>query len=930
MKNVRTVLMLTAVMQIAVSQQQSNGRDNDAPKSGVHSLFKTTGTLDRAAGIHNKGNVGMYFENRGKLYPRRKADGPDGEFPIKSLHDHIYRANPFVGIPGNVIQGKLTTNEEWEAVGGYHNASQPGAAYLSVAMSDNPNSWPASGWPVKDALGNPVFVSDQDSYCVYSDSGSATPIGLLVKQTGYCWGVKLVSNIIFYSFEIVNTSGRQLDGLYFSMYSEISIGNDSGGDPEYLDDKIVFDKAMGMYYKYDVDRKSSDWGMNPMNNEFGCMFLKSPKVNGVELGMTDFHRVDYNDDNILDVDSLFYGVMSSDPRLKNDPTWGPKLFHIASGSANIHFDDSLNIPTGDETCYQSSGPYTLQPGQTIGPFVVAFVGGLNHTEFMQYAKQAKRIVDLNWAVPSAPPPPSITVIGGDKTVQVSWDNKSEIAQDKFTGNFDFEGYKLYRSSDDGVSWTMLAQYDKSNDLPPNSGIQYTYEDRDVTNGFDYWYSITAYDRGDSLVDRLESSIGSNTTLSNLKIGRPHTDPLGYVPAATTQWGHTGNSNYQAEVFLKDQQPNDSRQDSIHFAQYASVVSGNLKTKVTLFKSTPADTLRPYDYLVQFFDQAGVLRFRVFENKFKNVLTKDYKADTVFVLSLTSASKGTSLIFSERDTTADFKPQAGDTLLISQGVFVTAGIDTILPIQPLLYNTPLLSTNRLLFRFSPPSPVAGQQLVAGSGLIVTAAAQYADSAVNTLYRISVVRKYSNNTIKVQVTDSSSATVPLAIRDSLNAGTSWMFSDRGVSFKVSFLAGKVPDSTTVYEVVTRKLVRPSYDDLYTFKLVGWSINNDRAQSELNKIKVVPNPYIVSSLYEKDYGTLRREPLRVIRFIHLPAECTISIFTMDGDLVQTINHSNQTGEESWDLRAAGKREIVAGIYLFLVKTSYGERLSRFAVIK
>ena len=54
------------------------------------------------------------------------------------------------------------------------------------------------------------------------------------------------------------------------------------------------------------------------------------------------------------------------------------------------------------------------------------------------------------------------------------------------------------------------------------------------------------------------------------------------------------------------------------------------------------------------------------------------------------------------------------------------------------------------------------------------------------------------------------------------------------------------------------------------------------------------------------------------------------MDGDLLQTITHANQTGEETWDLRASGKREIVAGIYIYLVKTSYGERLSRFAVIK
>jgi hypothetical protein len=37
-----------------------------------------------------------------------------------------------------------------------------------------------------------------------------------------------------------------------------------------------------------------------------------------------------------------------------------------------------------------------------------------------------------------------------------------------------------------------------------------------------------------------------------------------------------------------------------------------------------------------------------------------------------------------------------------------------------------------------------------------------------------------------------------------------------------------------------------------------------------------------------------------------------------------------ETWDMRAAGGREIAAGVYLYLVKSDAGERLDRFAVIK
>jgi hypothetical protein len=89
-------------------------------------------------------------------------------------------------------------------------------------------------------------------------------------------------------------------------------------------------------------------------------------------------------------------------------------------------------------------------------------------------------------------------------------------------------------------------------------------------------------------------------------------------------------------------------------------------------------------------------------------------------------------------------------------------------------------------------------------------------------------------------------------------------------------------------------------------------------------------VSSIYEPEFGELRREPLRQIQFINLPPECTIYIFTVDADLVKTIYHSSMNGTAVWDLRAEGGREIAAGVYIYLVKTADAEYLERFAVIK
>ena len=96
------------------------------------------------------------------------------------------------------------------------------------------------------------------------------------------------------------------------------------------------------------------------------------------------------------------------------------------------------------------------------------------------------------------------------------------------------------------------------------------------------------------------------------------------------------------------------------------------------------------------------------------------------------------------------------------------------------------------------------------------------------------------------------------------------------------------------------------------------------------MVPNPYFVSSLYEPEFGLLVREPVRVLKFNNLPSRCTIYIFNVAGDKVQTIEHNSDNGTETWNLRAAGGREIAPGVYVYLVKTDSAEKFGRFAVIK
>ena len=100
----------------------------------------------------------------------------------------------------------------------------------------------------------------------------------------------------------------------------------------------------------------------------------------------------------------------------------------------------------------------------------------------------------------------------------------------------------------------------------------------------------------------------------------------------------------------------------------------------------------------------------------------------------------------------------------------------------------------------------------------------------------------------------------------------------------------------------------------------------QSNLENVKVVPNPYIVHSQFnETNYK-------KQIRFTRLPEKCTITIFTVTGEKVQELNHDDALdGNEWWNLRTYNNQEVAPGLYIYVVETPGGEKLiDKFAVVR
>ncbi|MCW9065260.1 MAG: hypothetical protein OQJ78_03115, partial [Ignavibacteriaceae bacterium] len=141
---------------------------------------------------------------------------------------------------------------------------------------------------------------------------------------------------------------------------------------------------------------------------------------------------------------------------------------------------------------------------------------------------------------------------------------------------------------------------------------------------------------------------------------------------------------------------------------------------------------------------------------------------------------------------------------------------------------------------------------------------------------------------------------------------------------------PQEGDVYKIITTKPFRTG--EYFEFVTQGQDFDLSKAQSEMNKIGVVPNPYTGAASWEPSSNTVGRGERRIF-FIHLPNECTIRIYSLSGKLVQTIEHNStiNDGEEAWNLVSKDGMDIAYGIYVYHVDApGIGEKIGRFAIIK
>jgi hypothetical protein len=114
------------------------------------------------------------------------------------------------------------------------------------------------------------------------------------------------------------------------------------------------------------------------------------------------------------------------------------------------------------------------------------------------------------------------------------------------------------------------------------------------------------------------------------------------------------------------------------------------------------------------------------------------------------------------------------------------------------------------------------------------------------------------------------------------------------------------------------------LYEIDATGLApIKNDlaTAQSALDLIRVVPNPYYAASRYETSQIDNR------VRITNLPQRCDIRIYTVGGTLVRTLRKDDAFTFVDWDLLNQERIPIASGAYIIHVNApNIGEKVVKW----
>ncbi len=410
-----------------------------------------------------------------------------------------------------------------------------------------------------------------------------SPLGLAIHEETYAWNFPFADFFVILNFTIKNVTNKYIDSVYTGLWTDPVVRNTKitppGGGSFYNKGGDGYSDSLNIAYEFDA---TGDVGYT--DSYVGIQQLGStPSLNNnLIIGEDTISTVNYVSWQFRNaVDPNFFAPSDDVQRYRKMQGYFGGNNRYGKG---INPAD-LKTPSNRSELITKGPFHQIAPGDSINvvfAIVCAKKYGNDPASYDTEEQKFNLYSNADWALrayfgedrnrngildpgedidgngkitryvlPAPPQLPKVKVIPGDRIATIYWDKRAENSVDPISAKRDFEGYRIYRTQsgfdlsqkqDILSSLVLMAEFDstgnkygfntgfKAVELQepvtfPNDPTQYYYkmEVDNLLNGWQYLFTVTAFDKGDpsNNLESLESSLLSN--LNRIIPGTPPTD-----------------------------------------------------------------------------------------------------------------------------------------------------------------------------------------------------------------------------------------------------------------------------------------------------------------------------------------------------------------------------------------------------------------------
>mgnify|MGYP003444833212 CR=1 FL=1 len=559
------ILLLQITLTISVIAQESQ-IILQKPTDDDNSKFTSVGNIGLT--ITNFGTYGHGFS----LWPDQPScEYPKGS-GIEHIFDGglwiggIIRGNsePFV------TTGAVDATSVASRGGGFEFTNKSGEKVVErSALFDSPFFQPSA------ISHQDFVMNYTDSNRVLSNGEPITdhnPLGLVIHHETYAWNFPFADFFVIMNYTIKNTSSKFIDSVYVGLWTDAVVRNTRitdrpSGSAFFNKGGNGYNDSIKIAYEFDSNGDpgftDSYLGVQYLGSEprlVDKIFVQGDSIPTVNFVSWQFRNTDdpnfFAPQDDLGRFSKMQGYFGGSNRWKDGIN-----------------PSSLKTPS-NRSIFLSNGPFSsIAPGDSINvvfAIVTAKKYGNDPASLDIEEQKTNLYINADWALrayygedrnrngvldpnedldgdgeitryilPTPPTTPKVKVVPDNQKATIYWDRRAEFSIDPISGKQDFEGYRLYRtqagfdltqSQDLQNSLVVLAEFDSTgNSIGYNTGFSevrldepvtfpndttryyYKFEIPTLLNGWQYVFSVTAFDEGDpeNDLDVLESSSIAN-------------------------------------------------------------------------------------------------------------------------------------------------------------------------------------------------------------------------------------------------------------------------------------------------------------------------------------------------------------------------------------------------------------------------------------